>query len=58
MGYCSTSVISDLRSAGAAPSTHAAASLFLWGLGLMFEPKGYMQPYRQVPGSSTEDTKS
>jgi len=58
MGYCSMSVISDLRSSGAAQSKHSAASLFLWGLGSMFESKGYMLPYRQVPGSPTEDTKS
>ena len=58
MGYCSTSAISDLRSAGAARSTLAAASLFLWGLRSMFEPKGYMLPYRYMPGSPNEDTKS
>ncbi|XP_042748994.1 uncharacterized protein LOC122192507 [Lagopus leucura] len=57
MGHCHTSAISD-SSTGAAQRTHAAASLFLWGLGLMFEPKGLMVPYRQMLGSPTEDAKS
>ena len=58
MGSCSTSVISDLRCAGAARSTHAAASQLLRGLGSMFEPKGFTLPCGQVPGSPAEDTKS
>ncbi|XP_046762038.1 bcl2-associated agonist of cell death [Gallus gallus] len=60
-GTAVSSVISDLRSAGAARRTHAAASLFLWGLGSMFEPKGYTLPDRRCrvyPMKTTNPTVS